>query len=219
MKIKNKTKWLVYTALMTALTAVATIVIQVPSVGGGYTNLSDSIIFLTAVMMDPVAAMIAGGIGTMLADLYLYPATMFFSLAFHGAEGLIVGLLIRFCLPKKKGKTTIAIECVYMLIGGLVMMGGYFMAKSLGWYGTKGDTTAQLASAFTSLWRNSLQVVISIVAAYLLLYPLRLKRLVNRYELYGETDSANNSANSDAASVSTNVSADNSSDKTTQSAQ
>lgn len=188
MKIKNKTKWLVYTALMTALTAVATIVIQIPSVGGGYTNLSDSIIFLTAVMMDPVAAMIAGGIGTMLADLYLYPATMFFSLAFHGLEGLIVGLLIRLCMPKKNGKFSVCFECLYMLIGGLVMMGGYFMAKSLGWYGNTGDATAQLASAFTSLWRNSLQVVISIVIAYCLLYPLRLKRLVNRSELYGEIE-------------------------------
>ncbi len=185
MKIKNKTRWLVYTALMTALTAVATIVIQIPSVGGGYTNLSDSIIFLTAAIMDPIAAMIAGGIGTMLADLYLYPATMLFSLAFHGLEGLIVGLLIRFCLPKKSGKATIAIEAAYMLIGGLVMMGGYFMAKALGWYGNSGDPTAQLASALMSLWRNSLQVIISIVVANLLIYPLKLKRLINRNDLYG----------------------------------
>ena len=64
MKIKNKTKWIVYTALMTALTAVATIIVQVPSVGGGYTNLSDSMIFMTAVLMDPVAAMIATGVAS-----------------------------------------------------------------------------------------------------------------------------------------------------------
>ncbi len=189
MKIRNKTKWLVYTALMTALTAVATIVIQIPSVGGGYTNLSDTVIFMTAVIMDPIAAMIAGGIGTMLADLYLYPATMLFSLLFHGAEGLVAGLLIRFCLPKKNNKATIAVQCLYMVIGGLIMMGGYFMAKSLGWYGTKGDATAQLASALTSLWRNSLQVVISVVVAYLLLYPLGLKRLTDKTELYGNKKS------------------------------
>ena len=185
MKIKNKTKWLVYTALMTALTAVATMFVSIPSTGGGHTNLSDAIIFMTAVMLDPVAAMIAGGIGTFLADLITYPATMLFSLAFHGIEGLIVGLLIRFCVPKKDNKITIIMHCVYMFIGGLFMIGGFFMAKSLGWYGNYGDSTAALLSAIDSLWRNLLQVVISIVVAHLLLYPLKLRRLVDRNELYG----------------------------------
>ncbi len=175
MKIRNKTKWLAYTALFTALTAVAAIVVQIPSIDGGYTNLSDAIIFMTAMLMDPVSALIAGGLGTFLADLIVYPPTMLWSLLFHGAEGLIVGILIRFCSPKK-GKISIAIDSAYMLVGGLIMMTGYFFAKAYV-YGT-------LASALISLWRNAIQVGISIVVANLLVHPLKLARLVDRNDIY-----------------------------------
>lgn len=175
MKIKNKTKWIAYTALMTALTAVSTLVIQIPSIEGGYTNLSDAIIFLTALMMDPVAAMVAGGLGTFLADLIVYPTTMFVSLAAHGIEGLIVGLLIRF-LPNGKGKIKYAITSAYMLVGGLIMMTIYFFAKAY-WYGT-------MASALISLWRNALQVGISIVIAHLLYHPLKLRNLMEHSQIY-----------------------------------
>lgn len=177
MKIKNKTKWLVYTALMTALTAVATMFVSIPSTGGGHTNLSDAIIFMTAVLMDPIAAMIAGGLGTFLADWITYPTTMFFSLAFHGVEGLVVGLLIRF-IPRGKGKAQYALDAVYMVIGGILMIVGYYFAKAYA-YGTP-------ITALESLWRNMIQVAVSIAVAYLLLYPLKLTRLVNKDELYGK---------------------------------
>lgn len=175
MKIKNKTKWLVYTALMTALTAVATMFVSIPSTGGGHTNLSDAIIFMTAVLMDPIAAMIAGGLGTFLADWITYPTTMFFSLAFHGVEGLVVGLLIRF-IPRGKGKVQYVLDAVYMVIGGILMIVGYYFAKAYA-YGTP-------ITALESLWRNMIQVAVSIAVAYLLLYPLKLTRLVNKDDLY-----------------------------------
>lgn len=178
MKIKNKTKWLVYTALMTALTAVATIVVRVPSLDNGATNLSDAIIFMTAILMDPIAAMLAGGIGAFLGDLLAGGSTtMLYSFAIHGVEGLVVGLLMKL-LPRKEGKAQYALEVVYMLIGGIIMVTGYFFAKAFG-YGT-------LESAIPSLWRNMIQAATSIVVAMLLVYPLKLKRLVDRSELYGE---------------------------------
>ena len=177
MKIKNKTKWLVYTALMTALTAVATMVVSIPSTGGGRTNLSDAIIFMAAMLMDPVAAMVAGGMGTFLADLILGSShTMFFSLAIHGVEGLVVGLLMH--LPRKESKVQYVLDAVYMLIGGILMVAGYYFAKAFV-YGTP-------VTALESLWRNSIQAITSIVVAFLLVYPLKLKRLVDRSELYGE---------------------------------
>lgn len=175
MKIKNPTLWIAYTAVMTALTAVAAIVISIPSLEGGHTNLSDAIIFITAVLFDPIAAMIAGGLGTFLADLLLYPTTMLFSLLFHGVEGLVVGLLISFCSPKN-GKLQYVLNGVYMLIGGLLMMIGFYFAKAYS-YGSP-------ETALISLWRNALQVVISIAASYLLLYPLKLRKLINRSALY-----------------------------------
>lgn len=181
MKIKNKTKWLVYTALMTAITAVATMIVQIPSIGGGYTNLSDSIIFMTAVLMDPFAAMIAGGIGTFLADLIVYPTTMLFSLAFHGIEGLVVGLLIRL-IPRKEGKVQYVLDGVYMLIGGILMIIGFYFAKRFVYGGS--DPVAASVAALTSLWRNFIQVAVSIAVTFLLLYPLKLKNIIDRSDLY-----------------------------------
>ncbi|MCH5164400.1 MAG: ECF transporter S component [Clostridiales bacterium] len=178
-KIKNKTKWLVYTALMTAITAVAAMVVAIPSTDSGYTNLSDAIIFMTAVMMDPIAALIAGGFGTFLADLILGSShTMFFSLAIHGIEGLVVGLLIRL-IPRKESKLQYFLDSVYMLIGGVIMVVGYYLAKAF-IYGTP-------ATALVSMVRNIIQAASSIVVANLLLYPLKIKRLVNRTDLYGES--------------------------------
>lgn len=174
-KIKNPTLWISYTALMTALTAVATLVISVPSLSGGHTNLSDAVIFITAVLLDPLAAFIAGGLGTFIADLLVYPTTMVFSLIFHGVEGLVVGILIAFCSPKS-GKTRYILNAIYMLIGGIIMITGFYFAKAF-YYGNP-------ETALISLWRNVLQVVISIAVSYLLLYPLKLEKLINRDKLY-----------------------------------
>lgn len=174
-KVKNKVKWIVYTALFTALTAVAAMVVQVPSVGGGYTNLCDAIIFIAAALMDPIAAMIAGGLGALLADLLVYPATMAFSLAAHGAEGLIAGLMLSL-IPRGKGKIQHVLDAAYMLVSGLVMMTVYYFTKAYV-YGTP-------ATALISLWRNAIQVALSLVAAYLLMYGLKIKKLFSSAGIY-----------------------------------
>lgn len=186
-KVKNKVKWIVYTALFTALTAVAAMVIQVPSVGGGYTNLCDAIIFIAAALMDPIAAMIAGGLGALLADLLVYPATMAFSLAAHGAEGLIAGLMLSL-IPRGKGKIQHVLDAAYMLVSGLVMMTVYYFTKAYV-YGTP-------ATALISLWRNAIQVALSLVAAYLLMYGLKIKKLFPSAGIYstGSQSDENNLA-------------------------
>ena len=72
---------LVYTALFTALTTVATLVIQVPSPMSGYVNLGDAMVLLSAWILGPVYGTAAAGIGSMLADLlsgyaYYAPGTL-----------------------------------------------------------------------------------------------------------------------------------------------
>ena len=60
---------LVVTALLMALTCVATMVIQVPSPMNGYVNLGDCIVLLSGWLLGPVWGFAAGGIGSALADL------------------------------------------------------------------------------------------------------------------------------------------------------
>lgn len=170
---KNLTIKITFSALAAALTFVATVFIQVPSIDGGYTNLSDAIIFITAATLGPVPAMLAGGIGTFFADLYVYPATMFYSLAIHGIEGLACGLLLKVINAKcSNSKIRALLGGTAMVLCGVFMAGMYFLAKWL-FYGT-------WASALVSLPRNLIQAGLSAVLAILAIYVLRLPSLLKR---------------------------------------
>ena len=64
-----ETKTLVWAALFTALTTVATMVIQVPSPTGGYLNAGDAIVLLSAFLLGPIWGAVAAGVGSALADI------------------------------------------------------------------------------------------------------------------------------------------------------
>ena len=66
---QTKLRTLVLAALFTALTCVATLIIHIPSPIGGYFNLGDCMVLLSAFVLGPVWGMAAGGIGSALADL------------------------------------------------------------------------------------------------------------------------------------------------------
>lgn len=83
------------TAIFTALTTVTTISfsIYVPATKG-YFNLGEVMVYTTAILLGPFIGAVAGGVGSMLADVilgyYIYaPGT----LVIKGVEGFIVGLL------------------------------------------------------------------------------------------------------------------------------
>lgn len=96
-KFRLSTKLIAYTALMTALTYVGTLL----GFSGGqfYFNLGDSVILICAYLLGPISAMIAGGLGAFLGDLTVYPATMLYTLVIKAIEGLVAGLM--FMLLKK----------------------------------------------------------------------------------------------------------------------
>lgn len=66
----NRTKKLVMTALMAALTCVTTMIIKVPSPLNGYLNLGDGIVLAAGWLMAPGCGFAAAGIGSALADLF-----------------------------------------------------------------------------------------------------------------------------------------------------
>ncbi|HEX2034154.1 MAG TPA: ECF transporter S component [Chloroflexota bacterium] len=83
------------TAIMTAVVTVFTAAIQVRNpASGGYFNLSDVAIIFASVTFGPWIGLVAGGLGTAIADLILGYA-QFAPLSFiaHGGEGLIAGLI------------------------------------------------------------------------------------------------------------------------------
>ena len=64
------TKTLVMASLLAALCCVATMVIRIPSPTGGYMNLGDTVVILSAYLLGPAWGSAASGLGSALADLF-----------------------------------------------------------------------------------------------------------------------------------------------------
>ena len=70
MNSKNTTRKLVVSAMLAALTCVATMIIKVPSPLKGYLNLGDCVVLLAGWLLSPVYGFMAAGLGSALADLF-----------------------------------------------------------------------------------------------------------------------------------------------------
>ena len=57
-------------AMMAALVCAATMVVRIPSPVNGYINLGDGAVLLAAWLLGPLGGAAAGGLGSMLADVF-----------------------------------------------------------------------------------------------------------------------------------------------------
>ncbi len=115
-------------AIFTALVFVVTS--QVPPIPipatGGYFNIGETTVYLSALLLGPLIGAFAGGVGAGLSDAYLgfgvfAPGT----LVIKAAEGAIVGFLnikLRKYIKNATVSATIAV-----VIGGSEMVTGYFL--------------------------------------------------------------------------------------------
>ena len=121
-------------AVLAAVTTVFTVFIRVPSPARGYFNLGDMAVAFIAFTFGPFSALIAGGVGTGLADLigsYVQWAPV--SLVVHGLEGLAIGIVVRararnvpvVALPMAAaaGLAGVVIMTAGYLLGGIPLMG------------------------------------------------------------------------------------------------
>ena len=76
-------------------------------------------------LMDPLSAFIACGVGAFLGDLLFYPAPMFVSLITHGLQALVISLLCRKLRMKQPLACAIAV-----LAGAIVMVVGYTLGRA-----------------------------------------------------------------------------------------
>jgi len=124
---------IVITALFAALICVATMLVQIPiPATGGYANLGDGIILICAFLMNPLYAVIAAGIGSMLADILAgYMSFALGTLVIKAGVALIASLVYR-----RWGKDKIARQAfVTMLIASILaeafMVLGYFFYEAV----------------------------------------------------------------------------------------
>jgi len=105
-------------AIFTALVFVATVVFSsyVPQTTGFF-NIGETMVYTTAILFGSLVGAFAGGIGSMLADLFLgYPHYALATLIIKGCEGGIVGILSH----KKPGLNSKLQWKAFTLIAGLV---------------------------------------------------------------------------------------------------
>lgn len=111
---------------------VLTIFVRIPW-GKGYINFGDTLIFLAASLLGPVGGMIAGAIGSSLADLFSGFATYApFTFVVKGGEGFLCGILYTYVFRKQRPMLR---RLFSMLIAGAWMIIGYFLTDLMlyGW--------------------------------------------------------------------------------------
>lgn len=159
------TKKFTLTAMFAALTCVATMVIHIPSPTNGYINMGDAVVLLGAFLLGPIPGMIAAGIGSMLADLFLgYTSYMFATLIIKGLMGLVAGLIV-------KKYSSLPFVIISAIAAELIMVFGYFLfeATILG-YG--------IAVFFSSVPGNLVQGGAGIIVSVLLFAVLTKNKYI-----------------------------------------
>lgn len=160
---------LVMTALLAAMTCVATMVLVVPSPTGGYMNLGDAVVLQGAFLLGPVGGAAAGGIGAALADLLagyaLYvPATLVIKALMGAAAGLL-WQAVRHRLPRL-GLVLCGIAAEVIMVTGYWLYDGFLMRS--------------LTGAAVGIPSNLVQAVFGIAAGTLLTAALRNTKAVGR---------------------------------------
>ena len=172
---KINTLSIVRCGVITAVVAVCTMLGF--SVGTGFVNFGDTMIFVTAYLLGPIPALVAGGVGSLIADSIVYPLTMWFTLFVKGIEGLVAGLMFKYVAGRKNYKTPtkVTLGVVSMLVGGAFMVLGYFGTQALFW----GDAEfGKLAAAIIQVPWDCLQLGVSVVLASVFVYAIKIEKAV-----------------------------------------
>lgn len=158
--IDKQIRWLCITAVFMAMNvAMSSFGVPVP---GGHLYLNDVIICTAAIILDPVAAFLVGGLGAFLGDLIFYPTPMFVSLVTHGLQALAISLISHYTL---KNKPALA-SGIGVSVGAVIMIVGYSIGRAF--------IYATPAAAIAKLPYQILQAVVGAVLGMLICYKFGL---------------------------------------------
>ena len=95
-------------------------------VPGGHLYMNDIIICTAAIIMDPLAAFMVGGVGAFLGDLFFYPLPMFVSLVTHGLQAVVISIFSHYVLKKHP----VLSSGIGVMIGAVIMVVGYSLGRA-----------------------------------------------------------------------------------------
>lgn len=123
-KQKKTALWLCTTAMFMAMNiALSSFGVPVP---GGHLYLNDVVICLAAIILDPLAAFMVGGVGAFLGDLFFYPTPMFVSLVTHGLQAVVISLISHRTLKKRP----VLASGIGVTLGAVIMVVGYSLGRA-----------------------------------------------------------------------------------------
>lgn len=179
--MKFTTKELCLQGLLIAMVTVSTMVFQIPvSATQGYIHLGDSVIFLVSVLFGWKFGMVAGGLGSAMADMLCgYAHWAPFTLIIKGLMGFIVGKLAGD--PANHSAESVGTRGFFTFrnilattIGGIWMVFGYFLGG--------GILKSSFVIAATSIPENIVQGGAGIVIFFVVgaaFYRAKLYRLAS----------------------------------------
>ena len=112
------------TAVMTAATAVVTMVISIPfPLTRGYFNLGDAMVMLAGLLFGASVGGVAGGVGSAISDVLLgYGYFAPLTLLIKGTEGFLTGLI--------GNNRRFSLKIVGVVAGAIAMLVGYFSVET-----------------------------------------------------------------------------------------
>ena len=179
--LNSNLKKLVLAAMFAALSCVATMVIQIPSPMSGYVNLGDCFVLLGGIVLGPVWGFLAGGVGSMLADVISGYA--------HYAPGtfLIKGLMALAVVLIFKSLTNKLPRSASYLTNKLPRSASYLIAATAsefimiaGYFGYASIFLGKGLAAASSIPGNIMQGIFGVVSSFLLLKVLERTKLKDR---------------------------------------
>ena len=163
---RRTTVWLCTVAVFMALTVVmSSFSIPVP---GGHLYLCDIVICIAALLLDPLGAFLAGGVGAFLGDLLFYPLPMFVTLATHGLQAIVISVFAHYVWKKRP----VLASGIGVSVGAVIMVIGYTLGRAF--------IYSTVEYAILKLPYEILQAVLGAVVAMLLCYKGRLLPLYQR---------------------------------------
>ncbi|MBI3840642.1 MAG: ECF transporter S component [Thaumarchaeota archaeon] len=130
----------IFTAFVTAATAVFTVVIPATS---GYFNIGEVMVYTTALLMGPYVGAFAGGLGSAISDAIIVPIYAPGTLIIKGTEGFIAGYLTKLPIAGLSRRKWILLTAAI----GLVLSG---LVSYLGVNFLSGDQTLYLGLSYCS---------------------------------------------------------------------
>ena len=120
---------MVITAMLAALTCVATMIIKIPSPLKGYINLGDCVVLVAGWLLSPGYGFFAAGVGSALADILsgyiIYaPAT----LIIKGIMALIAHFVYKILSKKSK---SMGPRVISGILAEIAMVMGYFLFEGI----------------------------------------------------------------------------------------